>query len=379
MDAYLIEAKRTPIGRAHKDKGIFKNIRADELLAKLIEDFLQKGLPLENLDDVYVGCVGQHLEQGKNIARLALLLANLPAAIPGTTINRLCASSLQAFHFAATTLHSRQADLILAGGVEHMHHVPMTAALDYNQKLLDRYEFPFTNMGLTAEKVAKIYEISREEQDRFALASHHKAALAQSSGNFDAEILPIIIDKDVIKKDQGPREDSTLEKLGALPAAFKEGGTVTAGNSSQLSDGASLTLLASKKACQKLNLKPRAQVLDLAVVGVDPCLMGMGPVPAVQKLLEKNDLTIDDIDAFELNEAFASQTIACMRSLKIPASKLNPCGGAIALGHPLGCTGTRLVTTLVHHLERINGKLGIVAMCIGHGQGMATLIQRGGE
>lgn len=377
MDAYLIEAKRTPVGRSHKDKGILKNIRADELLAKLMQDFLQKGLPLESLDDVYVGCVGQHLEQGKNIARLALLLAGFSEAIPGTTINRLCASSLQAFHFAATTLHSRQADLILAGGVEHMHHVPMTAALDYNQELLDRYEFPFTNMGLTAEKVATIYKISREEQDRFALASHHKAALAQKSGYFDPEILPISVDGDFIKKDQGPREDSTLEKLRTLPAIFKEGGTVTAGNSSPLSDGASLTLLASKRACQKFSLKPRAQVLDLAVVGVDPCLMGMGPVPAVQKLLEKNHLTVDSIDVFELNEAFASQTIACMRALKIPASKLNPCGGAIALGHPLGCTGTRLVTTLVHHLERTNGKLGVVAMCIGHGQGMATLIQRG--
>ena len=201
MDAYLIEAKRTPIGRAHQEKGIFRNIRADELLAKLMQDFSQQGLPLEKLDDVYIGCVGQHLEQGKNIARLALLLAKLPETIPGVTINRLCASSLQAFHFAATTLDSEQADLILAGGVEHMHHVPMTAALDYHQGLLSRYEFPFTNMGLTAEKVAEIYEISRTEQDEFALLSHNKAVQAQEAGDFDPEILPIFVDGDFIKMD----------------------------------------------------------------------------------------------------------------------------------------------------------------------------------
>jgi acetyl-CoA acyltransferase len=376
MEAFVIEAKRTAIGRSHADKGVFRNIRADELLASLIKNVVEEDISPEYIDDVYVGCVGQHLEQGKNVARLSLLLAGLPDTVPGTTINRLCASSLQAFNFAVSTIQSGHADVILAGGVEHMQHVPMAAAIDYNQHLLDRYEFPFTNMGLTAEKVAEVYQISRNEQDQFALESHQKAIAAQKAGSFDREIVPVDNCDGVIKQDQSPRATTDLESLGQLKAIFKENGTVTAGNSSPLNDGASLTMLASDAACRSHNLRKKAVVVDYCVVGLDPCQMGLGPIPAVQKLLKKNHLSVQDIDRFELNEAFASQAIACKRELALPSDKVNPWGGAIALGHPLGATGTRLITTLLNGLTVDDKELGIAALCIGHGQGMATLIRR---
>jgi acetyl-CoA acyltransferase len=376
MDAYVIEAKRTPIGRANAEKGIFRNVRADVLLADLLKNFVDKVVPAAAVSDVYIGCVGQHLEQGKNIARLASLLAGLAETIPGATINRLCGSSLQAFDFAATAVHTGQAEVILAGGVEHMHHVPMTASLDYHQGLLSRYEFPFINMGLTAEKVALAHGVTRAAQDEFALASHQKAVAAQKQGFFRAEILPVKAGEETVAEDQGPRSNSSLEALAALKPAFQENGTVTAGNSSQVSDGASLTVVASGEACRKYKLTPRAEVVAFTSVGVNPCLMGMGPVPAIQRLLAQTGLKISDIDLFEINEAFASQAIACVHTLGISMEKVNPWGGAIALGHPLGCTGTRLITTLLNGLEQRSGKYGIVSMCVGHGQGMATLLKR---
>jgi acetyl-CoA acyltransferase len=376
MKAFVVEAVRTAIGRSHPDKGIFRNTRADELLAGLIKHVCSDGISPESVDDVYVGCVGQHLEQGKNIARLSALLAGLPATVPGTTINRLCASSLQAFNFAASTIESGHADLVLAGGVEHMHHVPMTAALDYNQELLERYEFPFTNMGLTAEKLADVFGVSRTEQDEFALESHKKAVSAQEGGVFEREIIPVETDDGTVKKDQSPRADTDLESLGKLKTIFKEDGTVTAGNSSPLNDGASLTVLASENACREWDLSKKAEVVDHCVVGTDPCQMGLGPVPAVQKLLKRNSLSITDIDRFELNEAFASQAIACIRGLGLSSDRVNPWGGAIALGHPLGATGTRLITTLLNGMITDNQELGVATLCIGHGQGMATLIRR---
>ena len=380
MNVYVVEAKRTAIGRAHPDKGQFRGIRADALLAEVMRGLLG-GLSagaalLPAIDDIYIGCVGQHLEQGKNIARLAALLAGLPDSIPGTTINRLCASSLQAFNFAASTIANGNAELLLAGGVEHMTHVPMQAAIDYNQHLMSRYDFPFNNMGLTAENVAQTYGISRSEQDEFAVESHLKALAAQQAGHFGREILPIATPEGVIDQDQSPRPGTNVRDLGALKTLFMENGTVTAGNSSPLNDGASLTLLASEAACQKYALTRRARVIDFAVVGLDPCQMGMGPVPAIRKLLQKNHLSVADIDLFELNEAFASQALACMRELQLPGQKVNPWGGAISLGHPLGCTGTRLMTTLLNGLETSGGRHGIATLCIGHGQGMATLIER---
>jgi acetyl-CoA acyltransferase len=376
MKAYVIEAKRTAIGKSHAEKGAFRNIRADELLARLIKWFVDNSISPGHVDDVYIGCVGQHLEQGKNIARLATLLAGLPETVPGTTINRLCASSLQAFNFAASTIESGHAEVVLAGGVEHMHHVPMAAAIDYNQELLARYEFPFTNMGLTAEKVAELFNISRIEQDQFALESHHKATAAQQAGSFAREIVPVETDDGIVDRDQSPRATTDLESLSNLKTIFKENGTVTAGNSSPLNDGASLTLLASDAACQMHGLSKKAEVVDHCVVGLDPCQMGLGPIPAIQKLLERNNLSVQDIDRFELNEAFASQAIACIRELNLPPEKVNPWAGAIALGHPLGATGTRLITTLLNGLVSDDKELGIASLCIGHGQGMATLIRR---
>lgn len=380
MNAYLVEAKRTAIGRAHPDKGLFREARADEMLAALMRGLLDGMTAGEALtpaiDDIYIGCVGQHLEQGKNIARLSSLLAGLPDAVPGVTINRLCASSLQAFNFAASTIATGNADLLLAGGVEHMTHVPMPAATDYHQGLLARYEFPFNNMGLTAEKVAQVYGVSRAEQDGFAVASHRKAVAAQEVGYFSREILPIPAGDSVADQDQSPRPGTNLASLAELKTIFMENGTVTAGNSSPLNDGASLTLLASDAACEQFALQRRARVVDFAVVGLDPCQMGMGPVPAIRKLLQKTGLAIADIDLFELNEAFASQAIACGNELQLPDEKVNPWGGAIALGHPLGSTGTRLITTLLNGLESGGGRYGIASLCIGHGQGMATLIER---
>lgn len=380
MNAYLIEAKRTAIGRAHPDKGLFREARADEMLAALMRGLLE-GVPAGEaltpaIDDIYIGCVGQHLEQGKNIARLSSLLAGLPDSVPGVTINRLCASSLQAFNFAASTIATGNADLLLAGGVEHMTHVPMQAATDYHQGLLASYEFPFNNMGLTAEKVAQVYGVSRAEQDAFAVESHRKAVAAQEVGYFSKEILPIPAGDSVAAQDQAPRPGTNIAGLAELKTLFMENGTVTAGNSSPLNDGASLTLLASDAACEKFALQRRAQVIDFAVVGLDPCQMGMGPVPAIRKLLQKTGLSVADIDLFELNEAFASQAIACANELQLSSEKVNPWGGAIALGHPLGSTGTRLITTLLNGLESSGGKYGIASLCIGHGQGMATLIER---
>lgn len=380
MNAYLVEAKRTAIGRAHPDKGLFRAVRADEMLAGLMRGLLDGRGDGEALtaaiDDIYIGCVGQHLEQGKNIARLSALLAGLPATVPGVTINRLCASSLQAFNFAASTIAAGNAELLLAGGVEHMGHVPMAAALDYNQQLLERYEFPFTNMGLTAEKVAQVYGVSREQQDDFAVESHRKAVAAQQAGHFAREIIPIPAGDSVARQDQSPRPGTNRASLAGLKTIFKQDGTVTAGNSSPLNDGASLTLLASEAACEHFALQRRARVVDFAVVGLDPCQMGMGPVPAIRQLLQKNQLKVADIDLFELNEAFASQAIACINELQLPLQKVNPWGGAASLGHPLGCTGTRLITTLLNGLETSGGRYGIASLCIGHGQGMATLIER---
>jgi acetyl-CoA acyltransferase len=380
MNAYLVEAKRTAIGRAHPDKGLFREARADEMLAALMRGLLE-GIPAGEaltpaIDDIYIGCVGQHLEQGKNIARLSSLLAGLPDSVPGVTINRLCASSLQAFNFAASTIATGNADLLLAGGVEHMTHVPMQAATDYHQGLLARYEFPFNNMGLTAEKVAQIYGVSRAEQDAFAVESHRKAVAAQEVGYFSKEILPIPAGDSLADQDQSPRPGTNATSLAELKTIFMEDGTVTAGNSSPLNDGASLTLLASDAACEKFALQRRARVVDFVVVGLDPCQMGMGPVPAIRKLLQKTGLSVANIDLFELNEAFASQAIACVNELQLSSEKVNPWGGAIALGHPLGSTGTRLITTLLNGLESSGGKYGIASLCIGHGQGMATLIER---
>ncbi|MBK6727295.1 MAG: thiolase family protein [Xanthomonadales bacterium] len=374
--ARIVAARRTPIGRSHADKGALRGLRADELLARLILE-LTRALPDSGaIDDVLVGCVGQHLEQGKNIARLASLLAGLPANVPGVTFNRLCASSLEAFNTAALRIGCGQDQLLLAGGVEHMQHVPMQAAIDYHTALLARPPFPFNNMGLAAEWLATRDGITRDEQDQWALASHQRACAAQAAGRFDRELLALDDGGARIERDQLPRAEASLASLAELKPAFREGGTVTAGNASPLSDGASLTLLASGTACAQHGLTARAEVLGSIVVGLPPEAMGDGPVLAIRKLLARFGLTVGDIDRFEINEAFAAQVVSNRRALEIDAARLNPDGGAIALGHPLGATGTRLISTLLHGLEADDGELGIAALCVGHGQGVATLIRR---
>ncbi len=374
--ARLVAARRTPVGRSHADKGALRGWRADELLEQLIRDIAQALPEPAAIDDVLIGCVGQHLEQGKNIARLAALLAGLPDSVPGATFNRLCASSLEAFNTAATRIAAGDAELLLAGGVEHMQHVPMTAALDYHPALLARPPFPFNNMGLAAEWLAARDGIDRAAQDAWALTSHRRAVAAQRSGRFDAELLALERDGARIGADQLPRADASLQALSDLKAAFKADGSVTAGNASPLSDGASLTLLASAGACVRLGLTARAEVLGATVIGTAPEAMGHAPVLAIRRLLGRHGLSVADIDRFEINEAFAAQLLSNLRALELDPERVNPWGGAIALGHPLGATGTRLITTLLHGLEADDGEFGIAALCVGHGQGVATLIRR---
>jgi acetyl-CoA acyltransferase len=374
--ARIVAARRTPIGRSHADKGALRGLRADELLAALISDVARVLPDPAAIDDVLIGCVGQHLEQGKNIARLASLLAGLPASVPGVTFNRLCASSLEAFNSAALRVGCGQDQLLLAGGVEHMQHVPMQAAIDYHPALLARPPFPFNNMGLAAEWLAARDGIDRAAQDAWALASHQRALAAEAAGRLAAERLAVDTPQGRVEHDQGPRAESSLASLAELKPAFREDGTVTAGNASPLSDGASLTLLASAAACQQYGLHARAEVLGSAVVGIEPEAMGRGPVLAIRRLLARFGLTVADVDRFEINEAFAAQLVSNLRELELDAARVNPWGGAIALGHPLGATGTRLITTLLHGLEASDGEFGIAALCVGHGQGVATLIRR---
>jgi acetyl-CoA acyltransferase len=375
-NARLVDARRTPIGRSHPDKGALRGLRADELLARLIRDVAAQLPEPAALDDVLIGCVGQHLEQGKNIARLAALHAGLPPSVPGMTINRLCASSLEAFNSAALRIAAGQDQLLLAGGVEHMQHVPMAAAIDYHPDLLARPPFPFNNMGLAAEWLAARDGVDRAAQDEWALLSHRRAVQAQRDRCFDAELLALEHDGQRIDSDQLPRADASLQALGELKPAFKEAGTVTAGNASPLSDGASLALLASAEACERHGLRARAEVLGSVVVGIEPEAMGRGPVLAIRRLLARCGLHFADIDRFELNEAFAAQLVSNLRELALDPLRVNRWGGAIALGHPLGATGTRLITTLLHGLEADDGEFGVAALCVGHGQGVATLIRR---
>lgn len=374
--ARIIAARRTPIGRSHADKGALRGLRADELLARLIAEVTRVLPDADALDDVLIGCVGQHLEQGKNIARLASLLAGLPASVPGVTFNRLCASSLEAFNTAALRIGCGQDQLLLAGGVEHMQHVPMSAAIDYHPALLARPPFPFNQMGLAAEWLATRDGIDRSAQDQWALASHRRACAAQAAGRFDAELLVLDNGDTRIARDQLPRADASLQALAELAPAFRADGTVTAGNASPLSDGASLTLLAASAACARHGLTARAEVLGSVVVGLPPEAMGDGPVLAIRTLLARFGLRVGDIDRCEINEAFAAQVVSNVRGLQLSPERVNPDGGAIALGHPLGATGTRLIATLLHGLEADDGELGIAALCVGHGQGVATLIRR---
>ena len=395
-EAVIVEAVRTPMGR---HGGILRDVRTDDLGAYIIAKLVDKTrINKEEIEDVYFGCTNQAGEDSRNIARNASLLAGLPYTIPGATVNRLCGSGLEAINQAARAIQTDHGDLFVAGGVESMTRGPWVMAKPanafqrgdvtlYDSSLGWRFPNPrmgelysLINNGETAENVAEKYQITRQEQDEFALGSHLKAVKAHEEGRLKEEMIPFEMAQRkgsplVYDKDEGPRADTSLEKLAALQPSFKKGGTVTAGNSSPLSDGTAALLLTTPQKAEQLKLKPMVRIVASAAAGVHPNYMGIGPIPATQKALKRAGLTIEQIDLVELNEAFASQVIACIRELGIDPKKLNVNGGAIALGHPLGCSGARLMTTLVHEMKKRGSRYGLATMCIGVGQGIATVVE----
>ena len=394
--AFVIDAIRTPIG---KYGGALATIRPDDLLAHVIRALLDRnpGIDPHAIEDVIAGDANQAGEDNRNVARMAALLAGLPVTVAGNTVNRLCASGLQAIMDGARQLMCGDADLVIAGGVESMTRAPFVLAKTHapfsrqtdmhdttigwrftNKKLAEMY-YPYS-MGETAENVARQWKIGREEQDRFALASQEKYFDALEKGRWKDELAPVLIlgqkeEKIYFDTDEHPRHTS-LEKLAGLRPAFAKDGTVTAGNSSGINDGSAALLLASEDAVKRFNLTPIAEVVSMAVAGVDPSIMGIGPVPASQKALKRAGLAVKDIDLVELNEAFASQSLACIQDLSLDPDKINPNGGSIALGHPLGCSGARITTTLLHEMKRRKSKLGLATMCVGVGQGAAMIFRQ---
>jgi acetyl-CoA acyltransferase len=382
-NAVIVDCVRTPIGRAHKDKGVFRDVRSDDLAVAVIEALVKRtGIDPAEIEDVVLGNTQQQGEQGFNVARSVALMAGLRAETGGATINRLCGSSLQALNQASHAIMAGFEDVQIVGGLEHMQHIPMDASMDLNPKLFQVTSKAALHMGITAEFLAQTQGISREEQDAFALRSHQRAAAAQAAGEFKAEIIPIwgrdeAGNRTLVDRDQCVRSDTSMEALAALKPAFMPVmGTVTAGNSSPLNDGAAALLVMSSEKAKSLGLKPLAKVLATAVVGVDPAVMGTGPVPATLKALKRAGLKLNQIDLIELNEAFAAQAIACMRMLEVDPEKVNVRGGAIAIGHPLGASGARISTTLIHNLIDKGGTFGLATMCIGVGQGIATIFER---
>lgn len=379
----IIDAVRTPIGRAHAERGVFRDVRGDDLAVAVVQAIVERtGVDPNAIEDLILGCTQQQGEQGLNVGRLVGVMAGLPFTVGGASINRLCGSSLQALNQAAHSIHAGAEDVHIIGGVEHMQHIPMDAGINLNPRLFERTSKGALMMGVTAEFLAQSQGISREDQDQFALASHQKADAATDSGGFEKEIIPIwgrneAGERTLIERDQCIRADTNLEALSSLKPAFMPGiGTVTAGNSSPLNDGAAAMLVMSEERAKALGLNPIAKIRATAVAGVDPCVMGTGPVPATQKVLKRAGLSLDDVDLVELNEAFAAQSLACLRMLKLDEEKVNVRGGAIALGHPLGASGARIATTLVHTMVDRNASLGLATMCIGAGQGIATVIER---
>ncbi len=381
--AVILDAKRSPLGKA--GKGSFIHTRIDDLAAQVVAGLLANfsELDLNLIDDFLLGCAMPEGEQGLNVARNIGFLANLPLSCPAVTINRLCASSLTAINMAAQAIMCEDGNLYLSGGIESMSHVPIGG---FNPSLNEKLMQPgmpdaYISMGQTAEKVAKKYNISREDQDHFALLSHRKAIAAQQQEKFSKEIIPIEANKidqtiKVVTKDEGPRTDTSLEALSNLKPAFIKDGTVTAGNSSQLTDGAAITLMSSKSFAKKRKIKPIAKIRAIAKIGNDPTVMGIAPVEVVPIVLKRARMKLKDLDLIELNEAFAAQALAVIDQLNFDTSKLNIHGGAIALGHPLGCSGARMMTTLLHALEYKDVHTGMALMCVGGGQAVATIVER---
>ncbi|MDA7980264.1 MAG: acetyl-CoA C-acyltransferase FadA [Pirellulales bacterium] len=384
-NAVIVDCLRTPIGRAHASKGVFRDVRSDDLATIVVKSLIERsGIDPAEIEDVVLGNTQQQGEQGFDVARHVALMAGLPIETGGATVNRLCGSSLQAVNQAAHAIIAGFENVQIVGGLEHMHHIPMESEWDPNPKLFRRTSRGAMHMGFTAEFLAQTHGISREEQDAYALASHQKAAAAHEKGEFQREIVPIwgrdeAGQKTQVTVDQCVRPDTSLEQLTALKPAFMPGlGTVTAGNSSPLNDGAAALLIMSEDKAQELGLKPLVRVVSTAIVGVEPAVMGTGPVPATHKALLRARMQLSDIDLVELNEAFASQAIACQRMLEVDEYKLNVRGGAIAIGHPLGASGARIATTLVNAMIDRDATLGLATMCIGIGQGIATIFERVG-
>lgn len=398
-EAVIVSAVRTPIGRA--SKGRLKDVRPDDLAALAVRAAVERVPLLDQslIEDVILGCAFPEGEQGMNLARLVGALVGLPETAGGVTVNRFCASSLQAVNMAAQSIMLGLGEVIIAGGVESMSRVPMGGFNpSYNPRLVEPRDdkekqrlqnsaYPpceleyarasYIPMGLTAENVARDYHISRQDQDAFALRSHQRAIAAIDSGVFRREIISVPLSNgETLEIDEGPRRDTSLERLASLEPVFIKGGTVTAGNSSPLNDGAAALVMMSAERARDLGITPLARIHTMAVAGVRPDVMGVGPIPAVQKLLKRANMQINDIDIVELNEAFAAQSLAVVRTLGIDEDKLNPHGGAIAIGHPLGCSGARLVGALINDLQTQDKTFGIATLCIGGGQGLATLIER---
>ena len=389
--AVIVSGVRTAVGKAIK--GSLRNYRSDEMGATVVKELLRKTegkIAPSDVDDVIIGCAMPEACQGMNIARIISIRAGLPVEVPAQTINRFCASGLQTIATAAEMIVAGGADIVVAGGVETMSMVPMTGyRYSPNPHMSINYPEFYMSMGLTAERVAEMFEVSREDQDEFALRSHLRAATAFREGKFNEEIVPLTVQELVpgidgsqtteeftFNEDEHLRPDSTIEQLSLLKPVFKKGGTVTAGNASPLSDGAAGVIVMERKLAEKKGLVPIVRFLGFAVAGVAPEIMGIGPVKAVPKLLERLSISVNDIDLIELNEAFAAQAIAVIRELKLPLEKVNVNGGAIALGHPLGCTGAKLTVQLLYELRRRQDKYGLVTMCIGGGQGAASIFER---
>ncbi|MCB0828037.1 MAG: thiolase family protein [Solirubrobacterales bacterium] len=382
-EVVIVEAVRTPVGRGHKEKGYYRDTHPSTLLAHAYSEVVSRaGIDPAEVEDVVAGCVQQFGEQSLNIGRNAWLEAGFPIETPATTIDRQCGSAQQAINYAAAMIASGVHDVMIGGGVEHMGHISFGDAAKvmgeygwaYSPALLEKYDL--VNQGLSAEMIADKWDISREELDEFGARSQQLALQATEEGRFEREIAPFSVNGDTYTTDQGIRPGTTVEKLAELKPAFKEDGKITAGNSSQVSDGAAAVLLMTREKADELGLRSRAKILDQTGVGVDPVMMLTGPIPATTALLERNSMSIDDIDLVEINEAFASVVLAWEREHSPDMDRVNVNGGAIALGHPLGSTGARLTTTLLHELERTDQEIGLVTMCCGGGIGTGTLIQR---
>jgi acetyl-CoA acyltransferase len=382
-EVVIVGAARTPIGRGHEEKGYYKDVHPSNLLAKTYSEVIERaGIDPSVVEDVVAGCVQQFGEQGLNIARNAWLEAGLPIETPATTVDRQCGSAQQAVNFGAALVASGVHDAVIGGGVEHMGHISFADSMQvmqehgmaFSPQLMERYNL--VPQGISAEMIADKWEIPRSELDEIGLRSHQLAARATEEGRFEREIIPYTVNGDTYVQDQGIRPDTNLEKLSELKPAFKEDGKITAGNSSQISDGAAAVLLMTREKADELGLEPRARIVDQTTVGVDPVIMLTGPIPATRKLLDRNGMKISDVDLIEINEAFASVIAAWRREIEPDMDRVNVNGGAIALGHPLGSTGARLITTLLHELERSDKETGLVTMCCGGGLGTGTLIQR---